>query len=98
MLTATILWDIVKFPVWAVQVHEYGYCDNSDPEEIETYKNWVNEIREAIKKEFPGKVHIFMNFEGEPYFSHSPEFGLASMCMDLKISVRQEVVIKFEEF
>lgn len=64
--------EFSNIPEWAVCFLAYGDKDGLEKEDIEAAEKWAKE----------NKVSHLVSISDDRYFSHSPAFGLASICVD----------------
>jgi len=69
--------DTIDLPEYAPCYLEYGIGDNLNDEDIKNL--------DLFLKQYSDYDSLYYEFGEEPYFSHSPAFGLPSGCLETKV-------------
>lgn len=75
-----LLRDEIDFPVWAVCLHEYGDTEGCTDQDIKDYDSWRDSILDPLYDMGYDNLLLEIKWEEDPYFSHSPCFGLPCDC------------------
>ena len=74
--------DTVTLPQWAVCALAYGDESGLTDTESDMLAEWLEEMQDAADNR-----PLTFDFGEESFFSNSPEFGLATDCIELNIFV-----------
>lgn len=72
--------DRINFPMWAVCLHEYGDQDGCTEQDVQDYDQWRDSVLDPLYDQGYDCLLISIGCDDEPYFSHSPAFGLPCDC------------------